>query len=72
MLVSTSLTFHSDLIAIRVHGGHDVNPSVVHQLSDLRVGTIVMTQIFDEIEQQLSSHHLISMHVAHILELWFP
>ena len=58
------------IIAIGVHGGHDVYACAVDQPGDLRVAAIVMAQVFDEVQQQLAAHHLVAVHVAHMLELW--
>lgn len=64
------LTFLSACIAIRVHGRHDVNTSVVDQLGDLRVCSVVATKVLDEVEQELSAHNFVAVHVADVLELW--
>lgn len=70
MHVSLSLTFISHLVAIWVHRRHDVNACVADQLSNLRVGAIVPTQILYEVEHQLSTDHFIAVHVGHILKFW--
>lgn len=41
------------------------------KLGDLGVGAIVTAEILDQVKQQLSSHHLIAMHVTDVLKLWF-
>lgn len=62
-------TFLSTFVAVRVHGGHDVNSSAADQLGDLRVCSVVATKVLDEVEQELSTHDLVAVHVADVLEL---
>lgn len=62
----------SNFIAIGVHRGHDVNASAVDQLGDLRVCSVVEAQVLDEVEQELSTHNFVAVHVADVLELWLP
>lgn len=47
-----------------------MNTSAVDQLGDLRVCSVVATKVLDEVEQELSTHHLVAVHVADVLELW--
>lgn len=49
-----------------------MNASAVDQLGDLWVCAVVAAQVFNEVEQELSAHNFIAMHVAYVLELWLP
>lgn len=49
-----------------------MNASAVDQLSDLWVCSIVEAQVLDEVEQELSTHNFVAVHVANVLELWLP
>lgn len=64
------LTFEGDLVAIRVHRGHDVNADIVDQVCDLWVGTIIGAQVLYQVEHQLSANDLVAVHVGYVLELW--
>lgn len=67
-----------NLPSIRVHWRHDVDASVVNQLSHVGVTCLVgLTHVVRQLQQHLAPHHLIAMHIAHILELrltwkWSP
>lgn len=47
-----------------------MNTSAADQLGDLRVCSVVATKVLDEVEQELSAHDLVAVHVADVLELW--
>ena len=57
------------LPAVGVHGGHDVDARGVDELLDVCVAGVLLTQVVDEAQEQLASHHLVTVHVTHILEL---
>lgn len=60
----------SHLVAVRVHGGQDVDARVVDEARDAVVpGPVLLTQELAELDEQLAAQHLVAVHVAHILEL---
>lgn len=60
----------SHLVAIGVHGGHDVDARVVDEPHDAVVpGPVLLTEELAELDEQLAAEHLIAVHVAHVLEL---
>ena len=61
----------SHLVAVRVHGGQDVDACVVDQPHDPLVsGPILLAQKLGELNEQLAAEHFVAVHVAHVLELW--
>lgn len=65
-----STTFLGLLVAIWVHGRHDVDPRALDQVSHFRIRAEVLAEVLDEVQEQLSPHNFIPMHVTNILELW--
>lgn len=65
-----SITFLGLLIAVWVHGWHDVDPCALDQVSHFRICAEVLAEVLDEVQQQLSPHNFIPVHVTNILELW--
>ena len=60
------------LVAIRVHGRHDVNARVLDQLHDARVPVPeLLAQELGQLQQQLAAQHLVAMHVPHVLDFRF-
>ncbi len=60
------------LIAIRVHGGQEVDSSLSHQPNDALVALLVLsTQVLHEVEDEFSANNLISVHPRHVAKLWF-
>lgn len=60
----------SHLVAIRVHGGQDVDARVVDQRCDPVVpSSILLTEKLGELNEQLAAEHFVAVHVAHVLEL---
>ena len=59
-----------NLIAIRVHGGHDVDAGVVDHGGQEGVMAVVVTKQLKQQQQHLPSHHFVAVHVADVLELW--
>ncbi len=60
----------SHLVAIRVHGGHDVYARVMDQPHDPLVsGPILLAEKLGELNEQLTAEHFVAVHVAHVLEL---
>ena len=61
-----------DLEAVRVHGGHDVDARVVEQPPDVVVGLVVVHQVQDQVQHQLSAHRWArspsSVHLGIILQ----
>lgn len=49
MRFEPTLTLVRNFIAVRVHGGHDVDASAVDQLRDLRVAAVVRAQVLDQV-----------------------
>lgn len=66
---SLTLAFDRFLESIRIHGGHDVDARVVQQISDVWVSGVIGEQVVGEMEQQLATHSLVSMHVRHVLDV---
>lgn len=61
----------SYFVSIRVHGGQDVNACVMDQPRDPLVSCpILFAQKLGELNEQLAAEHFITVHVAHVLELW--
>lgn len=60
------------LVAVRVHGRHDVNARVLHQPDDALVPVPeLLTQELRELQQQLAAQHLVAVHVPHVLDFRF-
>lgn len=60
----------SHLVAIRVHGGQDVDARVVDQRRDPVVSSsVLLAQKLGELNEQLAAEHFVAVHVAHVLEL---
>ncbi len=58
------------LEAVRIHGGHDVNACGVDQVNDGVIALLILiTEILSQIDEQLSAHGLITMHVPNVLKL---
>lgn len=57
-------------VAVRVHGGQDVDACVVNKPRDPLVsGLILLAEKLGELNEELAAEHLVAVHVAHILEL---
>ena len=63
-------SFTGHLVTIRVECGHEEYFSVVDQGGDPLIATIVGDQVLSQVDEQLSSHNLIAVHVTNILEHW--
>lgn len=61
----------SHLVAIRVHGGQNVNARVMDQPHDPLVsGSVLLAEKLGELNEELTAEHFVAVHVAHVLELW--
>lgn len=57
-------------IAVRIHGGQDVDACVVDQPGDPLVPRLILlAQELGELDEELAAQHLVAVHVAHVLEL---
>ena len=57
--------------AIRVHGWHDMDTREFQELVDHTIlSQVAITQFHGQLEQHLPRHHLITVHVPNVLELW--
>lgn len=57
------------LKAIRVEGGHDVDPGVVDQLDDCLIPLLVfVAQVLGQENQQFPSNSLIAMHIPNVFK----
>lgn len=62
----------SHLVAIGVHGRHDMNPRALHQPDNALVPVPeLLAQELRQLQQQLTAQHLVAMHVPHILDFRF-
>lgn len=60
----------SNLVAVGVHGGQDVDARVVDEVHDPLVpGPVLLAEELAELDEQLAAEHLVAVHVAHVLEL---
>lgn len=60
----------SNLVAVGVHGGQDVDARVVDEVHDPVVpGPVLLAEELAELDEQLAAEHLVAVHVAHVLEL---
>lgn len=60
------------LEAIWVHGGHEVDAGVVDEVNDGLVALLVLVaEVLSQVDQQLSAHRLVAVHVGDVLKLWF-
>lgn len=58
------------LEAIGVHGGHEVDAGVVDEVNDGPVALLVLVaKVLSQVDEQLSAHGLIAVHVGHIFKL---
>lgn len=58
------------LESIWIHGGHQVDASVVDEVDDSLVALLVLVaQVLSQVDDQLSAHGLVSVHIADVLEL---
>lgn len=58
------------LEAVRVHGGHEVDPSVVDEVHDGVVALLVLVaKVLSQVDEQLPAHRLVAVHVGDVLEL---
>ena len=61
-----------DFPAVGVHGGHDVDTGGAEEfVHHLVAGQVTIAQIHGQFEQHLPGHHLVTVHVTDVLELWF-
>lgn len=60
------------LVAVRVHGRHDVDARVLHQPDDALVPVAeLLTQELRQLQQQLTAEHLVAVHIPHVLDFRF-
>lgn len=60
----------SHLVAVRVHGGQDVNAGVMDQPHDPLVSSsVLLAEELAKLNEQLAAEHFVAVHVAHVLEL---
>lgn len=60
----------SHFIAIRVHGGQDVDACVMYQPHDAVVTSpVLLAEELGELNEQLTPEHFVAVHVAHVLKL---
>lgn len=60
----------SFLKAVRVHGGHEVDAGVLDEVDDGLVAALVLVaQVLSQVDEQLSAHSLVAMHVGDVLKL---
>lgn len=58
------------LKAVWVHGGHEVDPSVLDEVDDGLVALLVLVaKVLSQVDEQLSAHGLVAVHVGDVLEL---
>lgn len=58
------------LPSVRVHAGHEVDPGGVDESSDVLVARQVLgAEVVRQMEQQLTTKHLVAMHVGNVLHL---
>lgn len=63
--------FKSHLVSVRVHGRQEVDASLFDQADDALVPTLVLlAHELHQIEQELSTQHLVPMHPCNVSELW--
>lgn len=62
--------FGGHLVAVRVHGGQDVDARVVDQPRDPLVsGPILLAHELAQLDEQFTAEHFVAVHVPHVLEL---
>lgn len=58
------------LEAVWVHGGHEVDAGAVDEVDDRLVALLVLVaEVLSQVDEQLSAHSLVAVHVANVLEL---
>ena len=58
------------LEAVWVHGGHEVDAGVVDEVDDGLVALLVLVaQVLGQVDEQLSAHGLVTVHVGDVLKL---
>lgn len=58
------------LKAVWVHGGHEVDARVVDEVDDGLVALLVLVaQVLSQVDEQLSAHGLVAVHVGDVLKL---
>lgn len=68
--MSSSHLGGSFLKAIWVHGGHEVDAGVVDEVNDCLIALLVLVaKVLSQVDEQLSAHSLIAVHVGDILKL---
>ena len=55
--------------AVNIEGGENMNLRVVKQRGDGGVQAVLLTQSPGQVEEQLPSHHLVTVDTANILHL---
>lgn len=61
----------SHLVAVRVHGGQDVDACIIDQSRDPLVSSsILLTKKLGELNEQFTAQYFVAVHVPHVLELW--
>lgn len=60
------------LKAVWVHGGHEVDAGAVDEVDDRLVALLVLVaEVLSQVDEQLSAHGLVAVHVANVLEFGF-
>lgn len=60
----------SFLEAVRVHGGHEVDAGVVDEVDDGLIAFLVLVaKVLSQVDEQLSAHGLVAVHVGDVLKL---
>lgn len=49
-----------------------MDPGALDQVCHFRICAKVLAEVLDEVQEKLSPHNFIPMHVTDVLELWLP
>lgn len=67
---STGYLSGCHFVAVRVHGGQDVDACVMYQPHDAMVPSpVLLAEELGELNEQLAAEHFVAVHVAHVLKL---
>ena len=65
-----SYLFITLLVAIGIHGWHDVDSCLINKMFYLWIPALVhLTEVWDKNQEDFATYDLITMHVANVLEL---